>query len=250
MIGRALHVLTLASCVICLLTACSPGSLRDGSSSVSSSIGKFASGGLGLTKAEWEQKYKLTDSSPDGLYTYDERPSPRANAIFVYFWSDQGAPVENAPISRINLDLFAVLMEPAGYTDTYPSLAQMEPFVTSLLPADAVLEKTEKVGRWSTIVQTYSSDTLATRYPTLSSGKTPWFRESPLSPPAEYKPGTIIVDYAEGGPYVSITAGEEGIPWRYTPPPPTPYPTRAPDPTNPPMPWGINTIVPEVVPTR
>jgi hypothetical protein len=251
MICRALHALVLASGVMCLLTACSPSSLRDGSSSVSSSIGKFASGGLGLTKAEWEQKHILTDSSPDGRYSYDESPSPPRNGIDVYFWSDPGAPVENAPISRINLDLLPVWRETTGYTSSHPSLAQMEPLVTALLPADAVLEKTKILySNQHTIVQTYSSDALATRYPTLSSGKTPWSPSSADSSPPNYKPGTITVLYSHGDPYVSISAGENGIPWRYTPPPPPPTPTWAPEPTNPPMPQGINTIVPEAVPTR
>jgi hypothetical protein len=254
MIGRALHLIILASCVICLLTACSSDTLNHGSS-VSSAPDSFASAGLGLTKTEWEQKHTLVGSSPDGTYYYDELPSPTWKGMSVYFWSEQGAPVENAPISRISLDARFALSETIGYDGRPPSNEQMERGAVTLLPADSILEKTEEIPFSQSMKrQIYFSPSLASRYPPLSSGKTPWSPEPPASnvssvaSPPDRKPGTIIVMYSHGR-FVSITAGKDGIPWRYHPTP-GPTQTRIPDPPYPTMPRSLSTAIPEVVPTR
>lgn len=173
----------------------------------------------------------------------------------VYFWSEQGAPVENATISRISLDARFALSETIGYDGRPPSNEQMERAAVTLLPADSVLEKTEEIPFSQSMKrQIYFSPSLASRYPPLSSGKTPWSPEPPASnvssvaSPPDRKPGTIIVMYSDGR-FVSITAGEDGIPWRYHPTP-GPTQTRIPDPPYPTMPRSLITAIPEVVPTR
>jgi hypothetical protein len=259
MIPRALLALTFASGAIWLLALWSSSVVSPGSSLPSSAADTFASGGLGLTKTQWEQNHAFADSDPVETYRYlYDRTHPLYwRGTEVYFWGEQGAPLENAPISRIFFNAPIVLSETTGYRGEDVTLEQMEPLIRTFLPADAVLVKTEKFpDRWDTIVQTYHSDALASRYPTLSSGKTPWSRES-FSPdfgPPGYKPGTIFVDYHEGGPYVSITAGEDGTPWDYIQPPPptrTPRPPLPePEPTTPPIAPPLYTSIPEAVPTR
>ena len=242
----------LAVCVVAVLAGCARNSTSTVSPAPSKPEQSFLSGGLGLTKSEWEQEHTLVSSSIYGDYYYEGLPSRTENWLRVYFWSEQGAPVEDAPISRIDLDAYLAFSETIGSGGLPISFEQMERGVATLLPADAVLEKTEEIpSGQSRTVQIYFSDALARRYAPLSSGKTPWSpapNEASVSSSSDLRPGTIRVVYNHGSS-VSISAGGNSIPWRYYF---TPEPTRtwAPDPPYTPRPPGIGTTLPAPVPTR
>jgi hypothetical protein len=161
----------------------------------------LASGGLGLTRAEWERKHNFILSIPGSDYIYDSF-NPPLFGYRVNFWQE-GANDPGARISAMAVDTRLVLSDtgkipPAAAGTAALSNAQMQQAVHALLPADAERQGTEHPNATGTFTETYISNLIKNVYPPLSAQKDPW---------GSRPPGTIRVVYEQGGPDVLITAG-------------------------------------------
>lgn len=196
-------------CLLLLVVGCTApvSSPRSGASAPA----PFASGGLGLTKAEWEQHHVSVDVSTDTI----NRMEVPISIIYdngeyrVYFWNDwpPDPPSGTALISQI-----------AFYPRT-KGLDARRAF-HRLLPADAQFQRREEVTGLGAqdpapIREIYRSATLAVRYPALSSQPNPW---------GDDPPGTIYVVYSANDSYVYLVAGSQPAPPppKSTGPKPTP----------------------------
>jgi len=161
----------------------------------------LASGGLGVTRADWERKhnYILALSSSD--YIYDGF-NPPLFGYRVNFWQESFDD-PSARISAMAVDTRLVLSDtgkipPAGAGTATLSKAQMQQAVQALLPADAERQGIENPNATGTFTETYISNLIKNVYPPLSAQKDPW---------GGRPPGTIRVVYEQGGPDVLVTAG-------------------------------------------
>ncbi len=170
--------------LLMLVTGC-------GSRSQSTASAAFESGGLGLTKAEWEQHHTLSSNNflQNGALGYDSKNYE------VYFWNADRAFPPTAPI---------ILMWLYGPHDHIN-----ETFVRTLLPSDAQLKDTIPRGWEGTFTQVYYSRSLSTRYAPLP------LATGVVDPWKESSPGTIYATYIRGDYSVLITAGEKlSLPYR------------------------------------
>jgi hypothetical protein len=185
----ALGALLLAFLVACDTTPASP------------TPRSLASGGLGLTRAEWERKHNFVLAIPGSDYIYDSFRPP----LFGYrvnFWQE-GSDDPSARISAMAVDTRLVLSDtgkipPDGAGTAKLSKAQMQQAVRALLPADAERQGEEIPGASGTFTETYLSYLIKDVYPPLSAHKDPW---------GSRPPGTISVAYENGGPDVLVTTG-------------------------------------------
>ncbi len=210
----------------------------------------FQSGGIGLTKAAWEQHH-TPSSAPFTGEAFVWYPD---NNYEVYFWHDWPlrAPTADSLISTISFDTRAHTLETqrVAYRPLLPADAQLEPKIS--YPDREI----------------WYSPSLISRYPPLAGDPQVW---------GEFGPGRISVRSGESGSYIAIGALLNGppkptevIPVRPTPTPcgdhpcptttyalPTPVPTaiRAPLPLPPgttllpTRPAPIPSLVPPLVPT-
>ena len=153
----------------------------------------FASGGLGLTKGQWEQQHKaVTEPRHSGGVGYD------GGKYYVIFWSDQPpSQTADSPISFIAVN-----------TGQAVNAALARQIVPALLPEDVQFQRSETPGDRLGTTDYYFSPALATRYPAIGVVGSPW-QTLPV--------GTIKVTYGAGMlparlQPILITAGEMGIP--------------------------------------
>jgi hypothetical protein len=202
----------------------------------------FPSGGLGLTKVEWERHHTLVELHGDDFYRYDALEQGEHyvfNSYDVQFWHEGAQANSDSIVSSITADLRRVLsdtlhMPPSGDD---PGLDLKHEALHLLLPDDAQLQKTEKYPQdQDTFIEYYHSTSLENRYPALALAHDPWSDDAP---------GTIRVIYRRGRFIVIITAGAVGMPQ----PTITSAPTDSPAPTAPPMPPAVLTGIPRPVPS-
>jgi hypothetical protein len=160
------------------------------------------SGGLGLTRAEWEQHHTFILAIPGSDYIYDGFNKP-LYGYRVNFWQEPDTNDPAARISAMAVDTRLVLSDTGRIPPTTAATAtltkeQMQEAVRVLLLADAERQGTESPSGTPTFTETYQSNLLKTIYPPLSTLKDPW---------GDLPPGTIKVLYENGGPSVLITAG-------------------------------------------
>lgn len=193
----------------------------------------FQSGGLGLTKGEWErQHHKLTSVDYlSSFYFYDyENLQSGASGYAVRFWSEDAQLTNETLISSIGVDVRFVLSGTDGLNIEAYLLTpdQKHKAVSTLLPADTQFQRRidqfEVQGSYSDI---YYSKSLAGRYPPLPSVGDPWGKDPP---------GTIRASYYQAGPGVSISAGSKRPPSLPTPTSPAPTETETPLPVPSPVP--------------
>lgn len=154
----------------------------------------FASGGIGLTKVEWEQHHTPSSAVPTQLF---ESTSYDNNQYGVFFWCDwpQNRCTAESRVSVIGFDTHSKLLD------------EQHAKIRALLPTDAQYQETiqHATGHFTEL---YYSALLASRYPPLDAVPDPWINS---------KPGTISVFYDSGGPIVRITAGIGSPPQPYLP---------------------------------
>jgi len=193
---RTLPFLALAALLIPMSLACD-------NTSQSPTPVPLASGGLGLTRAAWEQKHTFILAIPGSDYIYDGFNQP----LFGYrvnFWQQEAGDDPTARISAISVDTRLVLSDTGGIPASGAGTAtltkaQMQEAVRDLIPADAALQSTEISSVTGTFTQTYRSNLLKNVYPALSTLKDPW---------GDQPPGTFRVAFEGGGPSVLIIAGK------------------------------------------
>jgi len=161
------------------------------------------SGGLGLTRAEWEQHHTFILSIPGSDYIYDGFKPP-FYGYRVNFWQEPDTNDPTARISAMAVDTRLVLSDtgripPATAAEAKPTKEQMQQAVRTLLHADAERQGTEGPSASLTFTETHISNLLKSAYPPLSTAKDPW---------GELPSGTIKVRYENGGPSVLISAGD------------------------------------------
>jgi hypothetical protein len=162
----------------------------------------LASGGLGLTRAEWERKHTFVLAIPGSDYIYDGF-NPPLFGYRVNFWQES-VNDPSARISAMAVDTRLVLSDTGKISSTTAGTAnldkaQMQQAVRSLLPVDAERQGEESPGATGTFTETYTSNLIKSIYPPLTALKDPW---------GDQPPGTIRVVYVNGGPDVLITAGK------------------------------------------
>lgn len=169
----------------------------------------FASGGLGLTKAEWEQHHVTVDVSFRSIEA--SIPTIYDNGQYrVYFWQDWPPDPTSA----------TALISAMDFSPHTKGLEASRAAFQRLLPADAQFQRREEVTGLMTpgpppIREIYRSATLANRYPALLSLINPWGKDPP---------GTIYVVYSANGSYVYLVAGSQPTPPQPEPPRPKPTP--------------------------
>jgi len=230
--------------------------------------GSFRSGGLGLTKAEWETRYKHKerDEGYDIIY-YHEEPNPEGyrRSYLLEFWRTQDHVTSDSLIRTVIADPHWVLSDTLGIppdeierrADEYakrprtitpanyppPPLENVRPgeelllmAARALMPPDAEFQRAGVEGQWY-VTEIYHSKSLETRYKAGPSGQNPW---------GDKPPGMIFVSYTIEGDGMSVEAGLDlsGMPR---------LPTATPGPTDTPLPTPVPTgspKAPEPVQTR
>ncbi len=179
----------------------------------------YASGGIGLTKAEWEKIHKLYDFNERDYYRYDVtmREQGRENYYLVDYWRERGKTTGTSRIFLIALSTELRLTNPKDSPG-----GEVQKMIKDLLPADAKYVKQMYPGEWSGH-DIYQSETLKSLYPPIPGAQSPW---------DDGEPGTVHVFYAytpdtgsapQGGrASLAITAGIRSPPAM---PPTTPEPT-------------------------
>lgn len=179
----------------------------------------YASGGLGLTKGEWEKRHTLVDADDRFAYSYDLLKSGRVEAVTysIDFWRDREHTTSIARISYIGLSPALVI---SGTVEVgLVSEEAMHKVVLQLLPADAQFLKkyiqgsTQNQGTYREI---YKSESLKGVYPPIPDASSPWVSS---------EPGTIYVTYVHKGLGIRIQAGDISAPKL---PAPTPLPRKTP----------------------
>lgn len=207
----------------------------------------YASGGLGLTRAEWEQHHTLGAGRGEVGYKYDMKNKQWDTGYTVFFWSEQSDAPNDAIVSSLGVDTRDVFSDTQNL-DWYEMVKQfpkMQAAVRFLMPADAQLVSTSNSERSHTTNEVYHSESLKNRYPTLPFSKVPWGGEAP---------GTIHVSYSGevASSRAGILAGPGNILRLPTPPPPptdTPLPTYPYAPPVPTSPLAVPTTNPHRLPT-
>jgi hypothetical protein len=215
---------------------------------------RFPSGGIGLTKAEWEKTHVLKvnkESAPNiydpHYYDYDGKPF---GEYVVNFWPDPQRDRGSLIIRGITGNPTKILSDVLDIRITPEQLDQEkeQQAARALLPNDAELVES---GRLPThqheLIETYHSKLLEERYPSLPGVSKPW---------GENRPGTIHVSYSiysevlVHANLVVPPAPEPTTPTLVdTPPPlPTALPTRVI--WSIPTPLGTRSMLPLPVPSR
>ena len=167
-----------------------------GSSVPPAVVTSFASGGLGLTKAAWEQQHTPSNTFPGPIiaWGYD------ANRYQVYFWTIAKSVSSNSTIVKIVANV--------------SSGEDSKTVLSTLLPTDAQLKNTlQTTGLQGTFTEIYESPSLAQQYPALSlptGGIDLW---------QGMAPGTIQVVYTHGASPLIIQAGNQVPPASLSSPP-------------------------------
>ncbi len=154
--------------LLMLVTGC-------GSRSQSAAPAAFESGGLGSTKAEWEQHHVLSGTYTNSSinFRYD------ANMYDVNFWTAETSVPSNSTIVQMWANV--------------PPGGDIKTFLSALLPKDAELKDTlQTTGLQGTFTEIYESPSLAQRYPPLSLPK------GTIDTWQGVVPGTIYVVYTHG----------------------------------------------------
>jgi len=197
----------LVGCVGCGDSVSTPTAVAQ--ATTPAALPSFQSGGIGLTKAAWEQQHRLfSDPFANGIdFLYDD------GRYEVRFWQDWSlrAPTADSLISSIAFDTKVHTPE--------LQYAAFRPF----LPVDARLEPPQKSDQ---VLQVWYSPSLVSRYSPLAGALQPW---------GTAEPGSINLAFRNGNSYVLIAAvltfPPRPIPVRPTPTPcgdhPCPTPTRA-----------------------
>lgn len=192
---------TMAVCCLFLLGGC-------GNAPNTQAAEDYASGGLGLTKAEWSRHHVFVGSDVRTAYVYDDSAEHPEAGYRIDFWTKQYPAPDDAVISWIWVDARRILSSTREFTelDVMLHFDMIQTGVRTLLPADAQLESSRTVAASEyTVFETYHSPSLSSRYSSLEGAPDPWEKQ---------KPGTIQVMYGHGGPVVLITAGRSGLPPR------------------------------------
>lgn len=190
------------------------GSLRGG-------VGQnIASGGLGITRLEFERLHNLpTKVIPDPRWARELSYNQGNGYYQINLWYN--GP-QAGPEPGIQAQTFETsLIRSIAFDRPGKSRAEVLTEVRNLLPVDAVLKETrekmsEGTGRQWVIIDTYESKSLAKRYPPLPSIPDPWKGRTP---------GTVFVitspeGTGSGGTGASIYADLISLP-RLEPPQPT-----------------------------
>jgi hypothetical protein len=194
---RALPLVALLAVCIASIGCIIPGSPQADS---------FQSGGIGLTRAEWEKTHK-----PDPLATHIgwERAAyyPESRYGVTYWHEDpQSQKPEDARIAEFI------------YKTRNPTSEGQLAEMVALLPADAQLQEkgqiTGNVQARGDLWYIYHSQSLETRYPPLPDAPDPWKGKTP---------GTIYLECCYNGNGVTIRAQLARLPYKLPPtePPPT-----------------------------
>jgi hypothetical protein len=225
---------TMTVCCLLLFAGCGNGPNAQ-------AVEEYASGGLGLTRAQWERNH----TSVEG-YLYDASDEHPRAGYWIDFWTQQYPAPDDAVISRILVDARFILTstQELAESESYIHFDRKQAAVRTLLPADAQLESSRTTPASSVaVVETYYSPSLSSRYPSLPDEPDPWGNE---------KPGTIQVTYGYD-PLVVITAGRSGEPPRPliepSATPTMPEPTLGPydePPGPPPVPTFPNSLSPTI----
>jgi hypothetical protein len=185
----------IASLLIIGTTACNqaptPTTIRSES---------IISGGIGLTRAEWEQKHTMVVDNESLYYLYDH-DDVTEGAYMVHYWHDGPAQPESR-IVAISVDARAVLSDADKMDFKDKRILTVEEIRSAflmLLPSDAQLLDTKRP-RYSNegYTETYMSKQLESAYEPLPGIGLPW----------TYDPvGSISVTYVDGFNVFSIEAG-------------------------------------------
>ena len=180
---RALIFTLLLSCASIVLSGCDTTAPRPQEATT------FQSGGLGLARSDWEANHRLSEemqwATACPTYSYDV-DSDTPNALMGYvvgYWEADRSPGPQAPIWAISVR-WSDLMRTAGYdpqnlsTPITPEMLRQA--VQSLLPADAVYERTVQGDcPEDGCPDIFYSPWLATRYESLSPDVDPWGSVTP-----------------------------------------------------------------------
>ena len=223
-------VLALLCGVLVVFASCTNLIATNQSATPVNTPAPLQSGGLGLTKAEWEKQHRLvrevnlpTDAD---YYVYDSSPTYYwSDGYSVYFWSEEGQVTDDSRVVGIGVDARQVLSDMLRVRpDTigsYVSPDQKRLVAQALIPSDAELQGTSETMHFD--FERYHSKSLETRYLPLASVSNPWYDDPP---------GTIYVRY-----WLSTGIGIMAGPFGHAPfPKPTPTP--------------MNTLEPIVEPTE
>jgi hypothetical protein len=180
--SRLVAVLLIASAMLC--TSCA-------SVLSTNHVDSFETGGLGLTRGDWEKTHKPDPTArPIG---YERNAFYPDGGYHVSFWYED-PQTQNSQDAKIN----QIWFKGRASTDE----AQLAEAVT-LLPADAQLVEKGQVPLQSGTANRgdswaiYHSKSLETRFPALPSAPDPW---------KGHNPGTIYVGYATHTNYITISA--------------------------------------------
>ncbi len=236
--SRLLTLLALfVSSGLVIFAGCNGSGLKGDSLSPGSTT--LISGGLGLTKAEWEQRHTLTATDNCSFYRYDppllgDHLSGSKYDFYEYypygvtFWHEAGRSSQDARISGMKADLRRVLSETQHMrleAMEYLDLDKKHMAVRALLPADVQLQQTIPDQGLKTILLTevYHSKSLESVYPSFAFAPKPWKGK---------EPGAIYVSYLQNGRDAQIEADlVTPLPCPSpTPAPPTPTPSSPPPP--------------------
>jgi hypothetical protein len=132
-------------------------------------VQEYASGGLGLTRAQWTQHHTFVSGGPGG-YLYDSLDQSPGTVYWIDFWTQQHPAPDDAVISSIRVDARYILTSTWKFSldDAYHNFPVILAGVRTLLPADAQLESSRTVPTSDIrILETYHSPSLSTRYSSL-----------------------------------------------------------------------------------
>jgi len=198
----------------------------------------FQSGGIGLTKAAWEQQHTPSSEPSDQVFVW--YPDHDYEVSFWHDWPLR-PPTPSSLISTISFDTHANTPE------------AQRAAVRSLLPADAQLEPDVSYPG----LEIWYSPSLINRYPPFAAMSQVW---------GTFGPGRIRVRHLESASFVDISALLYGppkptdvVPVRPTPtlcgdhPCPTPtytLPSPVPTAVRSPVPGAMNTALPRPLPSN